>query len=70
MKLKDILSMIVTELEETGALVVAIETILIEKNLLDENQIGAEVQKLRPVAQKRLAGLRLLISELSQQDVP
>ena len=64
MNLKQVLENIVIELENTEALVAAIQSVLIEKEPSEENQIKKKFPTLLLVTQNRLSALRIEISGL------
>jgi hypothetical protein len=63
-EMKQILTSIVTELEEIGALTSTMQRALIEIKALDSSQIEASFPQLRKEFQRRLAGIRVSIDEL------
>jgi hypothetical protein len=65
MDLKQILKDVVVELENTQALLAAIQSILIETGSLDEDRIKRKFPALLLATQNRMAGLQHGISKLS-----
>jgi hypothetical protein len=65
MNLKQILKNVVVELENTQALLAAIQSILIETGSLDEDRIKRKFPALLLATQNRMAGLQHGISKLS-----
>jgi hypothetical protein len=70
MSLKQILENIVAELEDTQTLIAAIEGALIQKNLLDPEEVKNRLPKVRPASHNRLAAIRASIARLSDQPTP
>jgi hypothetical protein len=64
MTTKDVLNAIVTELEETGALVSTLQKALLSKDQLSESALHELFPKMREGYQRRLARLRVMIGEL------
>jgi hypothetical protein len=68
MKLKQILESIVTELEHVGAIVAAVQATLVAQELITSGQIENRLEDVQIEAQNRLAGVRVSIAQLSDQD--
>jgi len=68
MKLKQILESIVTELENVGAMVAAIQGTLVAQELLTSGQIENRLEDVQIEIQNRLAGVRASIAQLPEQD--
>jgi hypothetical protein len=68
MKLKQILESIVTELENVGAMVAAVQATLVAQELITSGQIENRLEDVQIDFQNRLAGVRASIAQLSEQD--
>jgi hypothetical protein len=64
LNLKQILESMVAELESIGAVVSAIQGVLIENKLCTPTQIESVVPNLQKELQRRLVGLRISIDKL------
>lgn len=64
MELKDVLSTIVNDLEEIGALISTLQNILISKGQLSEAEIVTSLPKIQRTYQDHLSAVRLAISRL------
>jgi hypothetical protein len=67
MKLKQILESIVTELENVGAMVAAIQGTLVAQEVLTSGQIENRLEDVQIEIQNRLAGLRASIAQLPEE---
>jgi len=67
MNLKEILETIVKELEDSEALILTMQTILVENKLLLSEQLPSRVQKFQSISQQRLSGIRASIAQLPNQ---